>query len=586
MRAAGTLSQRRHGALIVLERETNLGDMIEAGVTVDAALSKELLLSIFQPSSPMHDGAVVIQEGRVSTAGCILPLTVRTDLPEGLGTRHRAAVGITEETDALVIVVSEETSNISVVLGGEMLRGLDAPRLRVVLREVLGRGAQGIARGGGRFGTGRDRRRARSRAGPRPLGGGHATTRYETGDGRPMASRFQNLRPGMLVLALAISVFIWGVAQGDLERPAVLRRRGRARRRRGEPRRHRAERRLDQRPPARQPGGAAQPLGRAVEVPGRRPGRKARGRGLRGRRGVDPPPDRDELRGLLRRRSSRCDSRNGATRPSRCEPKRRAPRRRASTWPGSCVVPDKIRLEGARRQVLRMKEVVTEKIDIAGLTADAEREARLVLGGGPVWPEDDAPIRVLIRIEPDPGTEAGGEAAEGRIETMTAPVRKLFGTDGIRGTANVHPMTPEIALALGPRDRPRLPPARGRAQADPDRQGHAPLGLHVRGRARGGHLLDGRERDPGRARADAGPGVPDPRHALQRRRHDHRQPQSLPGQRHQVLRRRRLQAPRRRGGADRGADRDGRGRALPRRPPTRSARPTASTTPAAAMSCT
>ncbi len=138
VRAAGTLSQRRHGALIVLERDTNLADMIEAGVAVDATLSKELLLSIFQPASPMHDGAVIIQEGRVSSAGCILPLTVRTDLPEGLGTRHRAAVGITEETDALVIVVSEETASISVVLGGEMLRGLDAPRLRVVLREVLG----------------------------------------------------------------------------------------------------------------------------------------------------------------------------------------------------------------------------------------------------------------------------------------------------------------------------------------------------------------------------------------------------------------------------------------------------------------
>ena len=138
VRAAGSLSQRRHGALIVLERESNLGDLIEAGVPVDAALSKELLSSIFQPSSPMHDGAVVIQEGRVASAGCILPLTLRTDLPEGLGTRHRAAVGITEETDALVVVVSEETSSISVVLGGEMLRGLDVPRLRVVLRDVLG----------------------------------------------------------------------------------------------------------------------------------------------------------------------------------------------------------------------------------------------------------------------------------------------------------------------------------------------------------------------------------------------------------------------------------------------------------------
>ena len=138
VRSAGALSQRGHGALIVLERESNLGDLIEAGVSVDAQLSKDLLTSIFQPSSPMHDGAVVIQEGRISSAGCILPLTLRTDLPEGLGTRHRAAVGITEETDALVVVVSEETANISVVLGGELLRGLDAPRLRVVLREVLG----------------------------------------------------------------------------------------------------------------------------------------------------------------------------------------------------------------------------------------------------------------------------------------------------------------------------------------------------------------------------------------------------------------------------------------------------------------
>jgi len=138
VRAAGALSQRRHGALIVLERESNLGDLIEAGVPVDASLSKELVSSIFQPSSPMHDGAVVIQEGRVASAGCILPLTLRTDLPEGLGTRHRAAVGITEETDALVVVVSEETAKIAVVLGGEMLRGLDAPRLRVVLRDILG----------------------------------------------------------------------------------------------------------------------------------------------------------------------------------------------------------------------------------------------------------------------------------------------------------------------------------------------------------------------------------------------------------------------------------------------------------------
>jgi diadenylate cyclase len=137
VRSAQTLAQKRVGALIVLERETQLDDQIEAGTPLDAAVSKELLISIFLPYSPLHDGAVVVQQGRVAWAGCILPLTLRSDLPEGVGTRHRAAVGLTEETDAVVVVVSEETGNISVVLGGEMLRGLDAPRLRVVLRHIL-----------------------------------------------------------------------------------------------------------------------------------------------------------------------------------------------------------------------------------------------------------------------------------------------------------------------------------------------------------------------------------------------------------------------------------------------------------------
>jgi diadenylate cyclase len=139
VRAAQVLSARRTGALIVLERRTGLDDQVESGTPLDAAVSKELLTTIFQPTSPLHDGAVLIQQGRVSHAGAILPLTLRTDLPEGVGTRHRAAVGITEETDAAVIVVSEETGSISVVLGGEMIRGLDAPRLRVVLRDALAR---------------------------------------------------------------------------------------------------------------------------------------------------------------------------------------------------------------------------------------------------------------------------------------------------------------------------------------------------------------------------------------------------------------------------------------------------------------
>jgi uncharacterized protein (TIGR00159 family) len=139
VRAVQALSARRSGALIVLERSTRLDDQIEAGTQLDASVTKELITSIFLPSSPLHDGAVLIQQGRLSYAGAILPLTLRTDLPEGVGTRHRAAVGITEETDAVVIVASEETGAISVVVGGEMVRGLDAPRLRVVLRDALSR---------------------------------------------------------------------------------------------------------------------------------------------------------------------------------------------------------------------------------------------------------------------------------------------------------------------------------------------------------------------------------------------------------------------------------------------------------------
>jgi diadenylate cyclase len=137
VRAAQALAQRRVGALIVLERETRLVDQIEGGTPLDAEVSKELIVALFQPHSPLHDGAVVIQAGRIARAGGILPLTMRSDVPEGLGTRHRAALGITEETDAVVVVVSEETAFISLVAGGEMLRNLDAPRLRGALSRVL-----------------------------------------------------------------------------------------------------------------------------------------------------------------------------------------------------------------------------------------------------------------------------------------------------------------------------------------------------------------------------------------------------------------------------------------------------------------
>jgi len=137
VRAAQALAQKRVGGLIVLERDTQLDDQMGAGLVLDAAVSKELLVSLFLPYSPLHDGAALIQNGRIARAGCILPLSGREDLPQDLGTRHRAALGLTEETDAVVVVISEETSEISVVSGGELKRGLDPAHLRGALREAL-----------------------------------------------------------------------------------------------------------------------------------------------------------------------------------------------------------------------------------------------------------------------------------------------------------------------------------------------------------------------------------------------------------------------------------------------------------------
>lgn len=120
VRAVFYLSKRRIGALIVLERETGLRDFVESGSDLDATLSKELLISIFMPVSPLHDGGVIIHKGRIQTAGCILPLTKNPYINKRFGTRHRAAIGLSEETDAVVIVVSEETQEVSLVQHGAL----------------------------------------------------------------------------------------------------------------------------------------------------------------------------------------------------------------------------------------------------------------------------------------------------------------------------------------------------------------------------------------------------------------------------------------------------------------------------------
>lgn len=140
--AASSLSARRTGAIIVVERQIGLRNYIEGGIPLDATVTYDLLASIFQPGSPLHDGAVIVQGDRIAAAACFLPLSVNPRLSKDLGTRHRAALGLTEENDALAIVISEETGTISLVLGGDLERGLSPERLGSRLRALFGqRGA-------------------------------------------------------------------------------------------------------------------------------------------------------------------------------------------------------------------------------------------------------------------------------------------------------------------------------------------------------------------------------------------------------------------------------------------------------------
>jgi len=135
--AATQLSAQRIGAIIVIERQIGLRNYIEGGVPLDAALTYDLLVSIFQTRSPLHDGAVIVQKDRVAAAACFLPLTLNPQLARSLGTRHRAAIGLTEENDAVAIIVSEETGAISLALEGRIERGLDADGLRARLRTLV-----------------------------------------------------------------------------------------------------------------------------------------------------------------------------------------------------------------------------------------------------------------------------------------------------------------------------------------------------------------------------------------------------------------------------------------------------------------
>ena len=135
--AGTTLAAQRTGAIVVIERDMGLRSYLETGIALDAYVTYDLLISIFNPGTPLHDGAVIVQGNRVAAAACFLPLTVNPQLSRELGSRHRAAIGVTEDTDALAVVVSEETGVISLVVGGRIRRDLDAASLKSALLDVL-----------------------------------------------------------------------------------------------------------------------------------------------------------------------------------------------------------------------------------------------------------------------------------------------------------------------------------------------------------------------------------------------------------------------------------------------------------------
>ncbi|MCS6954300.1 MAG: diadenylate cyclase CdaA [Bryobacterales bacterium] len=142
--ALARLSQQKIGALIVIERDTGLRTFIESGVLLDAHLSRDLLLAIFQPGGALHDGAVIIQRDRIAAASCFLPLSMNPAISRKLGTRHRAAIGITEDTDCLSIVVSEETGRISVAAYGEIEQDVTLQRVDEIMAQHFGRRARSM----------------------------------------------------------------------------------------------------------------------------------------------------------------------------------------------------------------------------------------------------------------------------------------------------------------------------------------------------------------------------------------------------------------------------------------------------------
>ena len=136
-KAAQVLSRRHIGALIVFERSASLQGFIDTGVPMESQISSELLITIFSPMTPLHDGAVIITSGRIAAASCLLPLSERDEIDTSLGMRHRAALGLSEETDAVTVIVSEETGAVSIAIDGRLTRELEQPQFQKVLQNLV-----------------------------------------------------------------------------------------------------------------------------------------------------------------------------------------------------------------------------------------------------------------------------------------------------------------------------------------------------------------------------------------------------------------------------------------------------------------
>ena len=384
VRACQSLSQRRVGALIAIERDVALEEYLELGTPIDADLSRNLLISIFLPYSPLHDGAVIVREERVAAAGCILPLALGGHLPGAIGTRHRAAHGIAEETDAIAIAVSEETGKVALVAGRETYDDLEAAELRQALTRLTS-----------------NRRRDR--------GAAQAASAPDLASPRPRPLRiFRNA--SYKLAAVSIGLISWATAQGfrsveqSIDVPIVL---------------------------EQVPADVVVVDQSVDQVNLRVKGSRAALRRVEDEIahfpislvGVKPGQARIDinLEAVERElpRGAAIAARSPATVVFRIDARGEkmvpvvvdlvgepAPGYRLA---GVRVTPERVKLEGSRPELGRIRQVMTDRVDVAGARESREQEVRVVLTRNHVWLANGVePVRVAIQIEAPEGPPPAG----------------------------------------------------------------------------------------------------------------------------------------------------------------------------------